>query len=451
MAGNGVHLNYNSCLLLKAAIDSGITSPAELAVLMGNAHVETWGFSTLHEKMNYRSAEALIGAVGSADDRFSMKEIEHAVSSKDPRQIATILYENRKDLNNTQPGDGWRFHGRGFFQYTGRYNYEKYGRALGVDLVGNPDMAAEPEMAAELAVAYWLHRVPVSKRENLREAALIINGGENGMEARVAASREWSSVIDVQLIQQIQSGAIKPELFPAGDSRAKELPASPVVHPGQVHLNHSPVHSHASREDALGDEAKDLQKQLNRLGYRDPHGHPLTTDGAFGHNTEYAIKSFQRAHQLHVDGTVGKDTRAALVDAQYGPLLSEATHPAHPLYMQVLHGIQKLPHDTHRGAEEQLNLAVALTISAHVGGLKQIDHVVPGTDGVNLFAVQGAMEDPAHRRVHVGRVQAAAQTVEHSTLALQQGLSMQQQQPANSHPLMQPVMEQRGVVMGIRP
>ena len=235
----------------------------------------------------------------------------------------------------------------------------------------------------------------------------------------------------------------------------KELPStSPVLHPEPVHVNQShvhPHHSHPSPVSASVDETKNVQQKLNHLGYRDSHGHPLATDGNLGHNTEYAVKSFQRAHQLHVDGTVGKDTRAALVDAQYAPLLSEATHPAHPLYVQVLHGIQKLPHDTRRGAEEQRNLAVALTIAAHVDGLKQIDHVVLGTNGVNLFAVQGGMEDPAHRRVHVDRVQAAAQTVEHGTLALQQGLSMQQQQPAHSHPLMQPVMEQHGVVMGIRP
>jgi hypothetical protein len=225
-------------------------------------------------------------------------------------------------------------------------------------------------------------------------------------------------------------------------------PAVPSIKmPGAKEPHHAPLHPSGVHSDDM----QVLQESLRRLGYHDPHGHPLTIDGTHGHNTEYAIKSFQHAHQLHVDGVAGKDTRAALVDAQYAPLLSEATHPAHPLYMQVLHGIQKLPHDTHRGAEEQRNLAVALTISAHVGGLKQIDHVVLGTNGVNLFAVQGGMEDPAHRRVHVDRVQAAAQTVEHGTLALQQGLSMQQQQPAHSHPLMQPVMEQRGVVMGIRP
>ena len=61
-------------------------------------------------------------------------------------------YENRKDLGNTQAGDGYRFRGRGYIQITGRSNYSKFGKLLGIDLVGNPDLALQPEIAAKIAV-----------------------------------------------------------------------------------------------------------------------------------------------------------------------------------------------------------------------------------------------------------------------------------------------------------
>jgi hypothetical protein len=207
---------------------------------------------------------------------------------------------------------------------------------------------------------------------------------------------------------------------------AKELaPPSPVANPKPTHPSPSSTYSDPTYSPLATkpvDQTKDLQQQLNHLGYRDPHGHPLTIDGTPGPNTQHAIKSFQHAHRLHVDGVAGKDTLAALVDAHHSPLLSEATHPAHPLYTQVLHGIRTLPHGTFGSEDEQRNLAVALTIAAHVGGLKKIDHVVLGTNGVNVFAVQGRLDDPAHLRTHVDRAQSMTHTVDHNSLGLQQAM-----------------------------
>ena len=85
-------------------------------------------------------------------------------------------------LGNTQPGDGARYHGRGFIQLTGRGNYTRYGQRIGVDLEGNPDLALEPDTSARVLAAYFLdHGIPT--RAGAGDWAGVrraINGGMNG-------------------------------------------------------------------------------------------------------------------------------------------------------------------------------------------------------------------------------------------------------------------------------
>ncbi len=51
-------------------------------------------------------------------------------------------------LGNIHPGDGAKYHGRGYVMLTGLANYMKAGAKLGQDLVGNPDLALRPDNAA---------------------------------------------------------------------------------------------------------------------------------------------------------------------------------------------------------------------------------------------------------------------------------------------------------------
>lgn len=57
------------------------------------------------------------------------------------------------------------------------------------------------------------------------------------------------------------------------------------------------------------DELKGVQTALSKLGYN-----PGTIDGKDGPNTQNAVRAFQAAATIQIDGIVGKQTRQALVD-----------------------------------------------------------------------------------------------------------------------------------------
>jgi len=70
-------------------------------------------------------------------------------------------YEGRKDLGNTQPGDGAKYKGHGLIQTTGRYNHAAARDRLRKRRADVPDFEMDPEMlgqtkwAALSAADYW--------------------------------------------------------------------------------------------------------------------------------------------------------------------------------------------------------------------------------------------------------------------------------------------------------
>lgn len=95
-------------------------------------------------------------------------------------------YEGRADLGNLQPGDGKRFKGRGPIQITGRANYRKYGRLIGIDIERHPEIAAVPSIGLHLALEYWkqtgLNRL--ADEDDIAAVTKRINGGTNGLAER---------------------------------------------------------------------------------------------------------------------------------------------------------------------------------------------------------------------------------------------------------------------------
>ncbi len=98
-------------------------------------------------------------------------------------------YENRKDLGNTQPGDGPRFKGRGLIQLTGRTNYTNYGVAKGRDFVTPPNntlLSTDPSLAVDVTCWFWTtHGLnALADTDSLNGITRRINGGYNGLADR---------------------------------------------------------------------------------------------------------------------------------------------------------------------------------------------------------------------------------------------------------------------------
>ncbi len=98
-------------------------------------------------------------------------------------------YEHRIDLGNTHPGDGRKFKGRGLIQLTGRANYEKYGRAKGIDFTTDANcrlLATDPQLALDVACWFWkTHGLnELADKDDILALTRRINGGLAGLADR---------------------------------------------------------------------------------------------------------------------------------------------------------------------------------------------------------------------------------------------------------------------------
>lgn len=176
-------------------------------------------------------------------------------------------YEGRKDLGNTVSGDGKRFMGRGFIMITGRYNYNKYSKKIGIDLVSSPEKASEPEVAALLAAEFWKdHDLnKYSDQDDIVKITKVINGGLNGLEDR----KHWLK-------------KCKEVLMSNQESKLEKIEEA-------IHI-----------KDLSSGQILELQKLLVE------HGHDVgKVDGVYGNNTLYAFNKFKEKCELTNPGEIG--------------------------------------------------------------------------------------------------------------------------------------------------
>lgn len=105
--------------------------------------------------------------------------------------------KSAKRLGNTEPGDGARFKGRGYLQITGRDNYTRVGKRIGVNLAKNPELLERPDVNLKASLAYWKMRTSskVKNFNNVRAVTYTINPGLDKLDWRKEQFKDYKQLL----------------------------------------------------------------------------------------------------------------------------------------------------------------------------------------------------------------------------------------------------------------
>jgi putative chitinase len=196
-----------------ACREFGIDTQQRIAGFLSQCAHESGGFSMLEENLNYRAATMAVCwparfAVKNPDGTWAKDAKGGKVPNKfalalerKPEAIANVVYSARMGNGPVESGEGWKYRGRGLKQLTGKDNYTRCGKALGVDLVSNPDLLLQPEFAARSAAWFW----SANNCNSFADAGDIvgltkrINGGLIGIDDRKARYAKVNAAMETAL------------------------------------------------------------------------------------------------------------------------------------------------------------------------------------------------------------------------------------------------------------
>jgi putative chitinase len=259
----------------------GINTPRRVAHFISQCAHESNNFRSLEENLNY-SADALVRVF---PRYFGPGKRDAAAYARNPEKIANYVYMDQfrtAKMGNVNEGDGWRFRGRGLKQLTGRDNYTRFGKSVGMTAEQAAEYVATEKGAIESACWFW----DTNKLNNIADTDDVvlmtkrINGGNIGLEDR---QQRYNRALP--LLEGKTPAPAAPAARPAAAAPAGGIDMNAVLRVG-----------------SRGETVKAVQAKLG-----------LTADGAFGPGTERAVKAWQAANGLTADGVVGPKTLARLL------------------------------------------------------------------------------------------------------------------------------------------
>ena len=174
---------------------AGIWDSNEVALFLAQVGHEASDLTRLEESLNY-SVEGLLKTFGRhrISDFDARKYGRREGHPADQEAIANLIYGGEwgaDNLGNTQPGDGYRYRGRGPIQLTGRYNYQRCADTTSLDIITNPGaLSSIPRYGAMSAAWFWVTNV--TQGGDIISTTKDVNGGKNGLADR---KRRYAKIV----------------------------------------------------------------------------------------------------------------------------------------------------------------------------------------------------------------------------------------------------------------
>ena len=224
-------------LVTKAMEEQGITNNFAKVALLANIEKES-GFVPKDENLaGYKntSNDRIRKIFTTRVAKFSDEELNEI--KKDPVKFGDMIYGSDTKLGqgmgNKEPGDGFKYRGRGFIQITGKNNYDRFGKAIGENLITSPEKANDPYNASKMAAAFVIAGLKnkinsfTTQQEANRGVTQTIGGG--GLNLNVGIGADILSKVDTYSAKYSGSQIASASNSVAVGQREQQKPTTPVV------------------------------------------------------------------------------------------------------------------------------------------------------------------------------------------------------------------------------